>query len=225
MSAKATVFIIDIDLSTVIESEEDRINLWNDYLRLKKHEKDGCFFKWSLKNNYQFKLAKDGEKTNKFLTIDMLEDKYKGISKKLKRGDLIENLNESGYRSQGVYCFDGTDIVGQNFKFDDYGTPSTSFKLIKEFPPGYWDEPIVNNDYEEGDSRFYWHFDKAYAYIHLNEYENHNEEENGISFMYNNKRYLIKTDIYEKITMHEEFYVGLLKENDGGYDYILTCDL
>ena len=36
MSTKATVFIIDIDLSTIIESEEDRINLWNDYLRLKK---------------------------------------------------------------------------------------------------------------------------------------------------------------------------------------------
>ena len=224
MSTKATVFIIDIDLSTVIESEEDRINLWNDYLRLKKHEKDGYFFKWMLENNYQFKLMKNGEKTNKYLTIDMLEEKYKGISKKLKRGDLIENLNESGYRSQGVYCFDGTDIVGQNLKFDDYGTPSTSFKLIKEFPPGYWDEPIVNNDYEEGDSRFYWHFDVAYTNINLNEYNCFQKKENEISFTYNNKRYLVKTDLYDKITMNEKLYVKLLEENNGGYDYILTCD-
>ena len=224
MSAKATVYIIDIDLSTVIESEEDRINLWNDYLRFKKHEKDECFFNWTLENNYQFRLIRNGEKTNKYLTIDILEEKYEGISKKLKRGDLIENLNESGYRSQGVYCFDGTDIVGQNLKFDSYGTPSASFKLIKEFPPGYWDDLIVNNDYEEGDSRFYWHFDEAYTYINLNEYKNHNIEENGISFTYNNKRYLVKTDLYDKILMYDKFYVRLFKENDKGYDYILTCD-
>lgn len=224
MSTKATVFIIDIDLSTVIESEEDRINLWNDYLRFKKHEKDGCVFKWTLENNYQFKLMKNGEKTNKFLTIDMLEEKYEGISKKLKRGDLIENLYESGYRSQGVYCFDGIDIVGQNFNVDDYGTPSSSFKLIKEFPPGYWDEPIVNNNYEEGDTRFYWHLNEAYTCINLNEYDCHKEKENEISFTYNNKRYLVKTDLYNKITMNEKLYVRLLEENDERYDYILTCD-
>ena len=133
MSTKATLYVIDIDLSIVIESEEDKINLWNDYVRFQKYEKDSVFFKWSLKNNYEFKLFKIGEKTTKYLTTDLLEEKYKGITKKLKNGDLIENINESGYRSNGVYCFDGIDVVAQCNKFDDYGTPSSSFKLIKEF--------------------------------------------------------------------------------------------
>ena len=70
-----------------------------------------------------------------------LEKKHPGITKAMKRGDIIENIDESGYRSQGVYMWDGKRVIHQNHDWDDYGSPSQEFLLLTEFPPGYWDKP------------------------------------------------------------------------------------
>lgn len=104
-------------------------------------------------------------------TRKRLEKKYPGITKKMKRGDIIENLSQSGYRSQGVYFWDGTDVIDQCYEFDDYGSVSKEFLAITEFHPHYWDNDKmeVNNDYEEGSSQFCWHIDETVVYLDLTE--------------------------------------------------------
>lgn len=61
----------------------------------------------------------------------------------VKRGDFVVDVNNSqyGYRSSGVYFFDGRKLVSQDTDYDDYGTVPGEFMLISEFPPGYWDLP------------------------------------------------------------------------------------
>lgn len=99
-----------------------------------------------------------------------LEKTYKGIIEKLRRGDIIEDSDNSGYRSQGVWFWNGNVIVGQHYDFDDYGSPSTEFETLWDFPPDYWHVPgnHSGNHVEElhevfkwsgNDSQFYWHMD------------------------------------------------------------------
>jgi hypothetical protein len=100
-------------------------------------------------------------------TIEDLEAKYPGIAKKMKRGDIIENINDTGYRSCGSYMYNGEEVIERNFEYDDYGSPSIEFKLITEFAPGYWDqslnEQMLNTiAWEKGaETEFYWHDDNT----------------------------------------------------------------
>lgn len=107
------------------------------------------------------------------LEIDELEESYPGISQMMRRGDIIENVCYSGYRSQYVWFFDGNQVIGQYYEIDDYGTPPLEFKLVTEFPPGYWDgdwerdcgnafnAPPVNRWFINDDSKFYWHDERV----------------------------------------------------------------
>lgn len=107
------------------------------------------------------------------LEIDELEELYPGISQMMRRGDIIENVSYSGYRSQHVWFFDGNQVIGQYYEIDDYGTPPLEFKLVTEFPPGYWDgdwewdlgnafnAPPVNRWFIRDDSKFYWHHERV----------------------------------------------------------------
>jgi hypothetical protein len=63
-------------------------------------------------------------------------DKYK-----LRRGDIIVDKSASGYgyRSCGMYFFNGRLMIDQCREYDDYGTLPREFGIITEFPPGYWD--------------------------------------------------------------------------------------
>jgi hypothetical protein len=101
---------------------------------------------------------------------DYLNRKYPGITNAMRRGDIIENVTESGYRSQGVYMWDGKKVIEQNTSWDDYGSPSEEFKVVTEFPPGYWDKTMGELKTQSGlnikkwcrieaDSQFYWHSD------------------------------------------------------------------
>jgi hypothetical protein len=96
-----------------------------------------------------------------------LVDKYPGIIDMMKRGDIIENVSQSGYRSQGVKFFNGINIIDQNEEIDDYGTVPGEFEIITQFPTGYWDHPdlIINKWYEPKDSLFYWHSSSAVSPI------------------------------------------------------------
>ena len=103
-----------------------------------------------------------------FNTTYDLEALYPGISKDLKNGDIIEFLQDSGYRSQGIkMVLIGNEdlvtyLVDQDIDCDDYGSPSANFTILKDFPPRYWNLPLrVNDKYAPGQkTKFYWHSEK-----------------------------------------------------------------
>jgi hypothetical protein len=184
------------------------------------------------------------------ITVDDINQKYPEMINKMKRGDLVENAFESGYRSQGIYGYDGSELVDLETDYDPYGTPPNEFKLIEEFPPGYWDDPIQNNEFEPNiDSQFYWHSEYGLSKINLNNFDCTHElatvkEEqydhstksnkmvdiklNHIKFTHNDKKYLVVTrgesDTKEIIVCTG----GLRYVTDSdieNYDYVLGCDM
>ena len=63
----------------------------------------------------------------------------------IRRGDVLENVDQSGYRANGVYFFDvdptthGLMICNMDFCWDDYGCIPRSFEVITQFPdPSHW---------------------------------------------------------------------------------------
>lgn len=92
----------------------------------------------------------------KIPTLEQLQTVYSNF--KPVRGDIIVNADECGYRSHGVYFYDGEKIINQSDKYDDYGNPPLSFRICTEFMPGYWD---MNLDTESGWDNFIDHCDKV----------------------------------------------------------------
>lgn len=70
-----------------------------------------------------------------------------------KYGDLIELLQYSGYRNQGIYIFDGKKIINLEDDPDDYGTLPRIFKVLQK------------NEYGFIPSICYWHnnFETTYS--------------------------------------------------------------
>lgn len=98
------------------------------------------------------------------VTTVTLEKVYPGMTTMLQRGDIIEDAAVSGYRSEGIYFWDGFKVIDQYREWDVYGSPPVEFKLISEFSPGYWggsdyDFPIVDWTHKGLESEFYWHID------------------------------------------------------------------
>ncbi len=105
----------------------------------------------------------DGNENGDKNTVDLkkLEEKYPGFTEQLSRGDIIEDISEHGYRSQGVWFWDGQSIIPQDIEDDPYGMVPKEFKL-GEFPPGYWDTDSEHTvvGWETGSAtEFYWHVD------------------------------------------------------------------
>lgn len=107
-------------------------------------------------------------------SIKQLELKYPGITKMMKRGDIIEDISVSGYRSQGVFFFDGKKVIDQDTSWDDYGSVPIDFKLITEFLPGNWDHSNlkINAKYVKtssslDESKFYWHSESVPCTVDL----------------------------------------------------------
>jgi hypothetical protein len=128
----------------------------------------------------------DGVSYNQFelynVTIDMLIQTYPTLLFRLDRGDIIEFIEESGYRSQGILFFDGEKLITQCTDYDDYGTPPIEFEVITEFPPDYFKKPYrpknpnghpltVISDYVWNErphiSEFYWHSDECYMPLNI----------------------------------------------------------
>lgn len=116
--------------------------------------------------------------------IEDIERAYPGIGDMLKRGDIFEDIDTSGYRSQGVFFFDRQKTIIQGDEYDPYGYPPDEFKLIIEFPPGYWDTDglIINDTFEKypraeaetsgtivSSPSFYWHLELAPSFLYLEE--------------------------------------------------------
>lgn len=74
---------------------------------------------------------------------DIVEICVRADQYNIVRGDIIVNTShpEYGYRSAGMYFFDGTGLIPPDDTYDDYGTVPREFKIVEEFPPGYWDLP------------------------------------------------------------------------------------
>ena len=115
--------------------------------------------------------------TDQVPTKEQIDNSYQGFTTKLRRGDILENVDDSGYRSEGVYMWNGTDIIRQNTEYDDYGSPAKEFKVITQFPPNYWERPYssryVDNSYvpDVRDSKFYWHSYNPPLIIDLTEFK------------------------------------------------------
>ncbi len=77
---------------------------------------------------------------------EQLDNSYPGFTTKLRSGDILENVEDSGYRSEGIYMWNGTDVIRQNTEYDDYGSPAKEFKVITQFPPNYWGKDLIHRD-------------------------------------------------------------------------------
>ena len=89
-----------------------------------------------------------------------METTYPGIISSLTRGDLIENCDMSGYRSQSLWAWDGEKIINLNTNLDDYGSPPEEFKALEEFHPDYWrisDSTHKTISWSGEKQQAYWH--------------------------------------------------------------------
>lgn len=73
--------------------------------------------------------------TDDVITIERIKEKYPNFEQVIKRGDLVENSFESGYRSTGVHCIDlingKFEIIPLDYSYDDYGSVPIVFKGIQ----------------------------------------------------------------------------------------------
>jgi hypothetical protein len=84
-----------------------------------------------------------------------------------RSGDIIENINESGYRTEGVSLFykdtNQSMIVKLQHSHEDYGHVGDQFSLGPEYPVGYWTYAfergkVINlSKNRNAKSRAYWH--------------------------------------------------------------------
>jgi len=106
---------------------------------------------------------------------DYITSQIPELWEQLKYGDLIEDVSESGYRSEGVFVVtktsqsDGENLIKQGLEiaslccdeYDDYGTVPPDFYLITRFPLGYhsYENMVTNNTYALTHSgpESYWH--------------------------------------------------------------------
>lgn len=85
----------------------------------------------------------------------------------LRRGDILENVQTSGYRSTGWYMFDGEQVRELAGDLDEYGGISKDYLVYSEFNPYYWqrDQMNENNILVPGEkARGYWHGDTHPCY-------------------------------------------------------------
>lgn len=64
----------------------------------------------------------------------------------LRKGDVIFLEFDIGYRNDGKVMFNGQELVDLAWDPDEYGNVPEEFQ-IGEFPPLYWSEVIVHNNY------------------------------------------------------------------------------
>jgi hypothetical protein len=114
-----------------------------------------------------------------YITPEMINEKYMDNDEfwnSLNVGDLIENVEASGYRSEGLYIVDenlNTDfkhrliITKLHTKYDDYGTVLPHFYAITKFPIDYFEmgysdkkhQVLVNTHFCNGKHLVYWHIE------------------------------------------------------------------
>lgn len=107
-----------------------------------------------------------------YANIFLIDKNTKNLIEKIKEhngrsGDIIENIDSSGYRTEGIslYFKDLTEhsIVDLQFSHESYGHVGDQFSLGPEYPIGYWTHAfdhgkvinLTNN--KDSISKAYWH--------------------------------------------------------------------
>jgi len=228
MSKHTTVFYVIMPYNIVIETEDDLKKYGRRYEEI-----------YEKKYNEKCKKVKIGDEIKNYFTLSDLEDKYYGISSKLKRGDLVLNLNLQDDLTDSLFCFDGKRLIDLDRFYSKNGNPSETFKLIKEFPPGYWDELHINSEYEEHPleifrmnpngtalAHMFWHETngKAYSKIDISEFGYKVVKDTDYvtewAFTYRDKKYIVISNDFE----YPEMYVAVSNKKRNGYDYVLETE-
>ena len=139
--------------ASICLTTHDLDDLWDKYLLL--HENRTTFNLDSMKEDV-FKLWKTkGGKTPLHLTD--IKDTYPIIYECLKKGDIIENIEVSGSYVDGVYFFDGTNIISSDRSSYVYGLVPVVLVLSNLFYPSYWDNPkFVVDEFLNGSYKKFW---------------------------------------------------------------------
>lgn len=109
------------------------------------------FYSGSNPRDFDYKY----DPTPKFSDIeDQIGDDY-------VRGDLVEDLSLSGYRSDGVYMIDVVNnkpkIIKLDYNLNSEGTVNVKFKVISDFPAYYWDYSRFDKYHPDVEYKSYWH--------------------------------------------------------------------
>ena len=105
-----------------------------------------------IDDEYKDLLEDDMEDLNpiKRDILDKLLDKMCNFNFDLIKGDLIAISGFDDYRNDGIYIFDGCQIIGLDYKIDDYGSLPNEFTVINNgVPVNYWYD-IGNEEYTKG---------------------------------------------------------------------------
>lgn len=93
----------------------------------------------------------------------------------MKRGDIIENIRDSGYGADGLYFYNGHKIIYMYRDLDVFGTPPKEFRIITGFDILYWypQNTITNNLFvgESFNSKFFWYNDCTYHFISSEQFD------------------------------------------------------
>lgn len=146
-------------------------------------------------------MPKYKHRKNKSLNVIEIQDAekvYPGIKELAKRGDVFVDIDRAGFQSEHMLFYDGTkDIIYHKSIIEEDGHPPGEYKLINEFPPGYWDvdKMHINDTFETPAKNkrgqnirnllFCWCFPSPPSYLHFDDLDIDREiETSKISFSY-----------------------------------------
>src|SRR5436853_3976234 len=79
----------------------------------------------------------------------LIENTYPDFRSYLRRGDIIQDIYHAGYNDDGIYFYDGTNIIEPLYEILGYGIIPDQFIVFEEFAPDYWyfneDDPLNIN--------------------------------------------------------------------------------
>lgn len=227
-------------LNNLIKTYPKLVNIVNKYDLINKAKmkgfprKDGhchvhdvkqIFSDLSLNTDKSVKDASDIIRKNPNI-LSMLLDRLNDID--LVRGDLILLAGEYNYRNEGIYIFNGCDIIGLDYDINDYGSIPKEFHIINDgVPLDYW---VSEKDRKGIDSGIAW-FDPTTVRQQL--INNVKEEELGEAggkitleistwFIYDNKKYTIyygENDTLKFLNILRTKDLLMFEENDEYYKY------
>ena len=154
----------NIDTNKIFHENKCVIHLIN--LEHNKNRMD--FF---LKNNPDISAKTIGKTTATYIT-NYLSDQHSELWNMMKRGDLIEDISSSGYRSVGRFIVDidpnnkdlgitrnGLIVKDLYREYNSCGTIYPDMCIITEFPINYFDNLVVNSYLCGPMMKSYWHCD------------------------------------------------------------------
>lgn len=130
-----------------------------------------------VKEKMEFLIQADADTSENVIGLKMakyitghITDQHAELWNMMKRGDLIEDISSSGYRSVGRYIVDtdentkdlgilrnGLLIRDLYREYNKNGTIYPDMYSITDFPIGYFDNLVVNSYLCGPDMKSYWH--------------------------------------------------------------------